>query len=106
MQNRFPLEPEARRNAPMDAASPRQTVETSALHNFIASYIPIPTCNQKIVQKQAWIEISTCNTRGRPKEKCNSKGLFCLEIIEEGGDSYPKKRIEEGRDHHTKDKRT
>lgn len=43
MQYLFPFEPEARRNAPIEAASPKQTVETSALHIFIASYIPIPT---------------------------------------------------------------
>lgn len=47
MQYRFPFEPEARRNAPIDAASPRQTVDTSALHCFIASYIPIPKQQQK-----------------------------------------------------------
>jgi hypothetical protein len=49
MQYLFPFEPEARRNAPIEAASPKQTVETSALHNFIASYIPIPTCICKLV---------------------------------------------------------
>lgn len=42
MQNLFPLVPAARINAPIDAASPIQIVETSALHNFMASYIPIP----------------------------------------------------------------
>lgn len=47
MQNLFPLVPEASRNAPIDAASPKQTVDTSALHCFIASYIPIPIKKKK-----------------------------------------------------------
>lgn len=51
MQNLFPFVPEARINAPMDAASPRQMVETSALHNFMASYIPIPDCCGKQSQR-------------------------------------------------------
>lgn len=42
IQNLFPLVPQARRNAPIDAANPTQMVEISALHSFMASYIPIP----------------------------------------------------------------
>lgn len=86
MQNRFPFEPAARRNAPIDAASPRQTVETSALHNFIASYIPIPTCSHKMLRNiYGWK--TTHNIRGRPKEKVELQSSIWegLEMIE-GGD--------------------
>lgn len=51
MQYLFPFEPAASRNAPIDAASPKQIVETSALHNFIASYIPIPCCSNECKKK-------------------------------------------------------
>jgi hypothetical protein len=42
MQYLLPFVPAASKNAPMEAANPKQTVETSALQNFIASYTPIP----------------------------------------------------------------
>lgn len=37
MQNLFPFVPAANKNAPMEAANPKQTVEISALQNFMAS---------------------------------------------------------------------
>jgi hypothetical protein len=48
MQYLLPFVPAQSKNAPMEDANPKQTVATSALQNFIASYTPIPVIDLPI----------------------------------------------------------
>jgi hypothetical protein len=49
MQYLLPFVPAQSKNAPMEAANPKQTVATSALQNFIASYTPIPVIDLPLI---------------------------------------------------------